>query len=266
MPRIHPLPKHEAEICRRLRAFRESIGVPRTVFAQRSELDVALLVRIEHLLVPLKWRAYKSIDRHFPINPFWLRHEEGLPKSGFPYDDSDFATQINDESLFSEVYDRFLTSQMVILAQAHRQDFQNLIADMRLMAAAAKRGGVLDLPHDVITEMVSATDELRESLKQLLSDAVKTGKCKSGSVLEGQEPLDNKKPLPQSADVQNKFRTFGELLDHLRKITKPRGAKAELARRFKVSRQAVDQWLRGEAKPSAEIAIELQHWMPRLEK
>jgi transcriptional regulator with XRE-family HTH domain len=76
--------------------------------------------------------------------------------------------------------------------------------------------------------------------------------------------LDNAGPLSHTAGVQNEIRDLKGLIARLKKVTAPRGAKAALAREFKVTRQAVNQWLSGESNPSADIAIRLQYWKPKL--
>ena len=71
-------------------------------------------------------------------------------------------------------------------------------------------------------------------------------------------------PLSHTVGVQNEIRDLKGLIARLKKVTAPRGAKAALAREFKVTRQAVNQWLSGESNPSADIAIRLQYWKPKL--
>jgi len=51
------------------------------------------------------------------------------------------------------------------------------------------------------------------------------------------------------------------LIAKLREKTKMRGQKAALARELKITRQAVDQWLSGNSKPTAETTLKLLHWV-----
>ena len=76
--------------------------------------------------------------------------------------------------------------------------------------------------------------------------------------------LDIVPPMLHTVGVQNEIRDLKGLIERLKKVTAPRGAKAALAREFKVSRQAVNQWLSGESNPSADLAIRLQYWKPKL--
>jgi len=79
----------------------------------------------------------------------------------------------------------------------------------------------------------------------------------------GQSMLDKSKRSPHTAGVQDEICDLKGLIERLKKVTAPRGAKAALAREFKVTRQAVNQWLSGESNPSADIAIRLQYWKPK---
>jgi transcriptional regulator with XRE-family HTH domain len=75
--------------------------------------------------------------------------------------------------------------------------------------------------------------------------------------------LDTLPPLAHTVGV-HEIRDLKGLIERLKKVTAHRGAKSALAREFKVSRQAVNQWLSGESNPSAELAIRLQYWKPKL--
>jgi hypothetical protein len=85
-----------------------------------------------------------------------------------------------------------------------------------------------------------------------------------GDKIFSKEPLDILTAPPHIGGVQNEIRDLKGLIERLKKVTAPRGAKAALAREFKVSRQAVNQWLSGESNPSADLAIRLQYWKPKL--
>lgn len=69
--------------------------------------------------------------------------------------------------------------------------------------------------------------------------------------------------LMDSCGVKREIGSLSELMNALRERTKDRGRKAALARELNVSRQAVDQWLAGNAKPSAETTFALLNWVKR---
>lgn len=73
--------------------------------------------------------------------------------------------------------------------------------------------------------------------------------------------LDIAPAFSQDAAVYKQYRSLAELLADVRRLTKARGKKVELARIAGVTRQAVDQWLSGSAKPSSETTFALLNWV-----
>jgi len=72
-----------------------------------------------------------------------------------------------------------------------------------------------------------------------------------------EEILDVWREVAINDGVKTKVLSLPDLLNQLRKKTEKRGQKSALARKLKVSRQAVDQWLSGKSKPSADATLEL---------
>jgi len=77
--------------------------------------------------------------------------------------------------------------------------------------------------------------------------------------------LDIQSGVADKEGVKGKIRSLPGLINRLRALTKLRGQKAVLARKFKVSRQAVDQWLSGSTNPSAETTLKLVEWVEQQE-
>ena len=55
--------------------------------------------------------------------------------------------------------------------------------------------------------------------------------------------------------------SWSDLKDRVEKLTAQRGAKTVLARRCKVTRQAVSTWLKGKVQPGAEATLRLLDWV-----
>lgn len=79
----------------------------------------------------------------------------------------------------------------------------------------------------------------------------------------GQLGLDIYLSFKDSHGVKREISSLADLMNAIRKRTAERGQKAALARELNVSRQAVDQWLAGNAKPSAETTFALLTWVKR---
>lgn len=104
------------------------------------------------------------------------------------------------------------------------------------------------------------------TVRWLLSQSISKDFPPGTEIIVKTQPEVDIKISPDITSGVQIIHTYGQLLSRLREITKPRGVKSQIARKFNVSRQAVDKWLSGESKPSAEIAIELQHWKPEQPK
>jgi len=91
--------------------------------------------------------------------------------------------------------------------------------------------------------------------RKFLNPSAHVGSVKSEKqvLLDTYPTLVDKEGVPKQIQIQS----LPELLSWLRRETGQRGKKAQLARELKVSRQALDQWLAGDTKPSAEIIFEL---------
>jgi len=59
---------------------------------------------------------------------------------------------------------------------------------------------------------------------------------------------------------------FGAFLRQLKKATKPRGSKTELAKFLGVPLQRVYDWLSGSHIPGAEVTLRMQKWVQQAEK
>jgi len=68
--------------------------------------------------------------------------------------------------------------------------------------------------------------------------------------------------LPAMSSGSGHWEALGKRLSA---VTSARGAKAQLARELKVTRQAVDNWLSNKSAPSAELTLRLLHWVQQAE-
>ena len=64
-----------------------------------------------------------------------------------------------------------------------------------------------------------------------------------------------------AADMKQPIQSWRELQQRLAVITEGRGGRAALARQFKVTPQAVSEWMRNKSMPSADTALRIHHWL-----
>jgi len=256
VPRKNPLPADEIEICRRLRAFRQSLGIPRTVFAVKTGLKESLLVRIEHFRAPLRYEVYKRVIRAIPFDPSWLRTGTGSPKRHAPIDDSAFAESLPESALFSEVYDQHLRSQLDDQTHAARADMRKALSAAKSIAPLLKEG------------KLSATqaNKLAEQLQQLVSEAAHVLREQEAfSERLNQNGLTETSVFRKTQDVKREF-TLPRLLSEVRRLTSAPGMKAKLAAHLKVPQARVSEWLKEKYIPSGDITLELLNWVRSQER
>lgn len=97
---------------------------------------------------------------------------------------------------------------------------------------------------------ISSTNESASSVPLRATDA--SQKTKSKAVLDIAADSSDKTPMQT-------IKSLAGLRQKLTRLTVKRGTKAALARKFGVSRQAVDQWISGATSPSTEVAIEIMN-------
>jgi transcriptional regulator with XRE-family HTH domain len=139
------------------------------------------------------------------------------------------------------------------------------------------RGRVYQAPFDVLDgEAVAKADvliranrnarfiEFWPALYALLFESSEMSQAPSPK--KDEVTLDKPPAIADDSVVKNEIRSLPELLIELRNLTKVRGSKVALANEMKVKRQAVDQWLSGATKPTAEMTFKLISWVEKQPK
>jgi len=276
-----PLPKRELEILARLKASRRSLDLPRRLFAKAAGLDSSIIVRLELGRMPLRFGVARAICNAHSINPEWLATGEGNPQYAFK---TPITKEIkgNDNAVFSDIFeshilptlppprehpmDSFARSMMVeFWSDAVGQAFDHV-----------SRGDLIKLDRQISAVLLNVTGiapdhpdikPFREHLAAIAAECeerqsntvnYKHSKNRPDHVLK--EPLDKALQLHDTAGV-SEITSLPELIELLHKFTAARGQKAKLAAKLGVKRQAVDQWLSKNAKPSAEKVFALLEWV-----
>ena len=289
----------EREICERVKKFRDAIRWSQSDFAFQLHISRDQLAGIECYRTPLKYVIAWQIRFVFGLNLSWLEHGFAMPNGA----DSDIwpapETLKNPHCLFSEIADymwsdEYAKTHPAILEDVpagrlnpseHRSALLSfLVDDLAAWFARASDGETLNLyslllktSEDFLGALPKeSAEKIKKRHSQLIWDTMRIGAAKrllgkipqyskAASSPEGKAGLDNTAALPHDADVIP-IRSLSELISKLHKLTKVRGQKAAIARECKVSRQAVDQWLSGNAKPSAEATFVLLNWVRENER
>jgi len=246
-----PLPS-ESAICVRVAAYRRFDGRSQEEFAEAIGLTRDQLANIENGRTELRfWQGWK-VCKAMNLNQRFLATGQAPERPFHDFDpENAIARPIPLGASFGAVCSTWLAKEL---------QFRN-----ELLEKSTGKGtsGAFSIQYEEAVIQVAkaylkqAPESERGIVFEHLCDSIRAAVLPTKTQLA----VDNKSSHDKTPGVQV-FRNYGQLLNRLREITKPRGAKAALARQFNVSRQAVDKWLSGESKPSADIAIELQHWKP----
>ena len=103
------LNEREKLIGARLRAFRETLQIPRARFAVSIGFGSERLASIEAGRAPLRYEVFHAVSRRYHINPSWLITGDQSPQWHGPIDE---LKDISPRALFSEVYDTLLAPKL----------------------------------------------------------------------------------------------------------------------------------------------------------
>jgi transcriptional regulator with XRE-family HTH domain len=107
--KFKPLPKWEAEICKRVAARRRYRGLSQSKIAKKIGQTRDQLGNIEIARVPLRFWPGWNLCRELNLNPLWLLLGINLPEEPFiEIDIAPYIPQISEGDLFSDVCKRVL--------------------------------------------------------------------------------------------------------------------------------------------------------------
>jgi transcriptional regulator with XRE-family HTH domain len=265
----------ERAICARVKQFRRQIKWPQPAFAKELGISRDQLANVEYGRAPLRMALGTAICRVFEVNGEWLATGQGIASGSSPMlwtlqHDPDWYSR-----LFSDAYDRnpelflptsyapryplaeptpgfdpqaFLIKEILRWFQANQ--FKTPLAAENFAREISDYAGLY------LEQMRKTSSVIRPLPRPLPGVAgAKTGAAGT------QAPLDKVAKPKAVGGGPGGIGSLPELLQAVRDRAGGRGQKAALARRLGVSRQAVEQWLSGAAKPSAELTFKLLNWV-----
>jgi transcriptional regulator with XRE-family HTH domain len=174
MPRKNALAKREVEICKRLREFRDSLGLTRVMFARSIGVDSSVLSNYEHCRSPVRYGVARQLAKHFFLNEAWLAEGRGDMKLILDIGPERPET-IPAAMAFSAAYDSFLKPLL------EEQSKHLHSADARVGSGGVRTGlGIYDAMRRLILRQVDA--DIRKAPGKALSDYIKGWEALAESV------------------------------------------------------------------------------------
>jgi transcriptional regulator with XRE-family HTH domain len=262
----------ERAICLRFREVRREQRWPQREFANSLGLTRNKVAAIEAECTPVQYWVGRQLCAQFGICQRWLADGD-LPKAGCISIAPEIEAEIAPRQLFSEAYDRRLRAQVIRAIKEASQE--TLALELYQAAGGSVEKSAADRARDIIQLwFLSLPIERHDALFRFLSFAAAQFRLASPappisvdqafgieSGKECKEALDTVPCVPYNAGVKVRIRSLRELVHRLKQITSAPGAKASLARKLGVSRQAVSQWLSGKSNPTAEATLQLLNWV-----
>jgi len=249
----------------RLRAFRETLQIPRTKFAVTLGISSERLASYESGRAALPYEVFRSISKHYQLNPEWLAHGEAVPKLIEPFNDEVFISQLKPRDLFSEVYSMYIEAMI-------KQHNATVNMELKFIIAALEK-----LDAFYLNDAIPLKTRLRvyKQFWPSTSAAIDkvTGRvAKSDEINEPLKALENKISERDLTDVESSSRLedvkpqLPSLLERLQKATQDSGQKSALAKSLDVPLASVSRWLAGDREPGGEITLKLLKWVEQQER
>jgi transcriptional regulator with XRE-family HTH domain len=296
--------EREREICERVRKFREAAKWNQSDFASELGITLNQLASIEYSRTPLRYEMAIFLCKRFDISQRWLA-KGILPIHPRYEIKEEHSILAKPKTLFSQVFDSFLDAstnsiEKAIVKMIGEENFRSgnfddaVFANFPPAALASAQAATFyvrklinlrlnSLPENLLliyNNFLLQANELflskhKKDLSRLTSPQAPEF-VKSSAVPKkfNQAMLDNLIKSNNDVLVKSKvlpllekdiIRSLPKLIDSIRARVGGRGQKIALARELKVSRQAVDQWLSGDAKPSSEMTFKLLNWVEQQE-
>ena len=277
------LPQREIEICQRVREVRLAEKWSQPIFAKELGITRERLASYEYAKAPIVYELGRLICNRLNVNQRWLA--EGRPPMRHCIDVSPHAEALFPvRILFSEAYDKHLKGEIDDrIAELEEQlgaPLETAVFDDALLdnwppvGAPLAQGaefylkricGILAhaMPPEIQAKffghLITEAQKFSEAHKNEMRDWLKESKERADR--HAVRERENNLTLNAGAVTNQPMPSWPELKRRVEKLTEHRGAKTILARRCKVTRQAVTTWLKGNVQPGAEATLRLLDWV-----
>ena len=254
--------EREKIIGARLRAFRETLQIPRAKFAVAIGFGSERIASIEAGRAPLRYEVFQAVSHRYQLSPYWLAEGVGSPKHGGAFDETPLAKEVHPRSLFSEAYAKFIGGDLTQLQTQTSKQWQELRLNLSKVDAFLE----LTMGDDLVRErykpaVVRQIKALESLLTKMRADIRFRRAVRSKLQKTEKRVLTEVTPERNVAGMTE----IALLLQRLKRALVG-VKKGDLARSLKVPLPRVSEWLSGRVMPSGETALRLLHWVERREQ
>ena len=254
--------EREKIIGARLRAFRETLQIPRAKFAVAIGFGSERIASIEAGRAPLRYEVFQAVSHRYQLSPYWLAEGVGSPKHGGAFDETPLAKEVHPRSLFSEAYAKFIGGDLTQLQTQTSKQWQELRLNLSKVDAFLE----LTMGDDLVRERYKpAVVRQMKALESLLTKM--RADIRFRRAVRSKLQKTEKRVLTEVTPERNVagMTEIALLLQRLKRALVG-VKKGDLARSLKVPLPRVSEWLSGRVMPSGETALRLLHWVEQREQ
>jgi transcriptional regulator with XRE-family HTH domain len=254
--------EREKIIGARLRAFRETLQIPRAKFAVAIGFGSERIASIEAGRAPLRYEVFQAVSHRYQLSPYWLAEGAGSPKHGGAFDETRLAKEVHPRALFSEAYAKFIGGDLTQLQTQTSKMWQKLKLELSKVEAFLE----LTMGDDLVRERYKPA--VARQLRAIESLATKMrADLRFRRAVRSKLQKTEKRLLTEVTPERNVtgVTEIALLLQRLKRALEG-VRKGDLARSLKVPLPRVSEWLSGRVMPSGETTLRLLHWVEQREQ
>ena len=245
----------------RLRAFRETLQIPRTKFALTIGIGSERLAAYESGRAALPYAVFLAASENYGLSPGWLASGDGSPKNPATIELLKGVPSLP-RQLFSEVFDSSIKPIISKATQEADQAWMDILTRLKDTTRSLKLLDPQNPEHRRLVHQNYA--KVKETVEKLKADLAlrQEARTKTANILIEKELTDTE----TSGTVTAVKPQLPDLLERLKKATAEAGQKTALAKFLDVPLASVSRWLSGEREPGGEVTLKMLQWVQRQER
>lgn len=265
------LSEREKMIGARLRAFREMLQIPRTKFALSIGCGSEQIAAYESGRARLPYRVFQNISKRYDLHPGWLNDGNGVPQMKDSFTNLDFIDKIGRNSLFTYVFDRYLSRQVMMTMQLTKQRATQMAEALNeISEIMTDKSLPADFRKNIADRLKNPLAIIHGRLQKELRMRGKVDDIIEANLTEadfGKNDLTDDSPKGNNLAVKSEL---DKLIARVKRLAARPGAKAELARVLEVAPARITEWLTDDKEkrkePGGHYTLELLKWVEQQER
>ncbi|MBI1178683.1 hypothetical protein GC207_14720 [bacterium] len=268
--RKNPMPRREAEICKRFSEFRRGTKIPRSTMAAELGIKASRLSNYEHAAVPVPYSIASKFANITGMNLAWLVEGQGDPHDRIGIG-PEIGAKIAPRALVSEAFDQHIKPALLASVEEGPTLIEQVLArekgvpftatPIRTIGMVTGANFARSVAQIIKGQLGDLPAHLYLPLARKIGVAVAEFKAANGEVVEKELASEL-----QNVTVKNVKSEWETLRSRLNKVIARTSSISALASHLKVPRPSLSLWLSGKREPGVEVGFRLLRWCELQEK